>query len=511
MAEIKIAWGKDAGGELIHISSLPKGIGRSCGLVCPDCDNPLEARQGDIKRWHFAHAVTTECQGETVLHKVAKQVLLKAAESFKKLRLPARVVNRTRVDILSYEHHSSGVFPEQLSLLSGAREEVRLRSGQVADAVVTTEALHPRPLVVEVFVTHQKSMMDVERFRSLDLDAIEIDISALDWNASFPDIEQAVLNTAPRQWLHTNLDTALASEAFKEAERKAAEKSQQYVAALEQQVFELASLSPSDFGSLSWPELSARAEGKDSSGKTHVGISSVRLQVDSFPAEWRQRDGLWWASTTVKRIPVDLAAVMAGQAGWSQLVEPKVTKPTLVVFLPVLDEIEDFNIEFQWLGVEKWQARLKSQAHLVLAEKLNEANKLNSNVDSFIQRFENLDDSQRLDFLHAKFGIPPAATPGRPDNAWKVPPTIWRRLVWRYSILSARDILSTEWIATDRWLQRLLGFSNDEVATQQRKKTIWFFLKKFEEHGWIRHIGRQQLEVKTNLKDKGWEPWMDDR
>lgn len=274
LAAIKIAWGKDANGEWVHISGLPKGIGRSCGLFCPDCSNPLEARQGDIKRWHFAHAVTTDCKGETVLHKVAKEVLLKAAESFKKLRLPAMVVNRTQLDILSYAHRASGVFPEQLSVLSGAREEVRLSTGQVADAVVTTEALHPHPLVVEVFVTHQKTMDDVELFRAMEQDAIEIDISALDWNASFADIEEAVLDTAPRQWLYSKLDAVLAEEAYEEAKKNAAEESQRYVTTLAQRVAELAELPPSDFSTLRWPELSASAEGKDSSGKIHIETNS---------------------------------------------------------------------------------------------------------------------------------------------------------------------------------------------------------------------------------------------
>lgn len=179
MGVIKIAWGKNANGELTHVNSLPKGIGRSCGLVCPDCNNPLEARQGNVKRWHFAHAVTTDCKGETVLHKVAKKALVQAAQSFKKFRLPARVMVQEELDDLNHEHPAGGVFPEQLSVLSGAREEVRLSTGQVADAVVSTEALFPRQLVVEVFVTHRKSELDVERFQAMGQDAVEIDLSDL--------------------------------------------------------------------------------------------------------------------------------------------------------------------------------------------------------------------------------------------------------------------------------------------------------------------------------------------
>lgn len=511
MAAIKIAWGRDANGGLTHISNLPKGIGRSCGLNCLDCNVPLEARQGDIKRWYFAHAVSTDCEGETVLHKVAKQVLLKAAESFKKLRLPAKVVNRTHVDILNREHHSEGVFSEQLSVLSGAREEVRLSSGQVADAVVITEVLYPRPLVVEVFVTHKKSIDDVELFRAMEQDAIEINISALDWNASFADIEEAVLATAPRKWLYTNLDAALAARVCQEAEKKAAEQSLRYVSTLELRVSELAEFSLSDFSILCWPELSIRVEGKDSSGETHVGTSSIRLVVDSFPTEWSLRDGLWWSSTTVNKISVDLVAVMAEKDDWQQFVKPRVTRPTLVSFLPVRNEIADFNTGFQWLGVEKWLTRLKNQAQLALEKKLSEANNLNSNLDAFIHNFRNMDDAQRLSYICSKIGASPPKALGQRDAACKAPAAVWKRLVWSYGILSAKGHLSTEWIADHTWLKRLLEFSDDELAQQQRKKATWFFLKKIEERGWISHTGRQHFVVITNLKDKVWQSWMDER
>lgn len=455
--------------------------------------------------------MSTACEGETVLHKVAKQVLLKAAESFNKLRLPERLVKRTRVDILSYEHRSEGKFPEQLSVLSGAREEVRLSSGQVADAVVITEALYPRPLVVEVFVTHKKSMDDVELFQANRQDAIEINISALDWNASFADIQEAVLTTAPRKWLYTTLDESLADKAYEDAEKKAAEESQRYVDTLELRVFELANYSPSDFDIPCWPELSVRAEGIDSSGKTLSGTSSIRLVVDSFPADWSLRDGLWWSSTTVNKVSVDLVAVMSEMEGWQQLVKPQVTKPTLVAYLSVRNQIADFNTGFEWLGVEKWLARLKKLAQLVLEKKLSEANNLNSSLDAYIYDFRNMDDARRLSYICSKIGASPPAALGRRDASWNAPTAVWKRLVWSYGILKAKDVVSTEWIADHTWLRRLLEFSDDEWAQQQRKKSTWFFLRKLEERGWLTHVGSQRFVVRTNLKDKTWQPWMDER
>jgi hypothetical protein len=43
-----------ATGEYLDVSDVSKGKGNGC--VCPSCDTPLIARQGDVNDWHFAHA-----------------------------------------------------------------------------------------------------------------------------------------------------------------------------------------------------------------------------------------------------------------------------------------------------------------------------------------------------------------------------------------------------------------------------------------------------------------------
>jgi len=50
-------FGKDAQGELVHISEARRGD--ACGLSCPFCDGALTARQGDVVGHHFAHQADT--------------------------------------------------------------------------------------------------------------------------------------------------------------------------------------------------------------------------------------------------------------------------------------------------------------------------------------------------------------------------------------------------------------------------------------------------------------------
>lgn len=49
-------------GQMVNVRSVPRGL--ACGAVCPNpaCADPLEAKQGRIREWHFAHS-TAACEG----------------------------------------------------------------------------------------------------------------------------------------------------------------------------------------------------------------------------------------------------------------------------------------------------------------------------------------------------------------------------------------------------------------------------------------------------------------
>lgn len=40
--------------SFLDVGDVPRG--KACGCICPSCQTPLIARQGDVKEWHFAHA-----------------------------------------------------------------------------------------------------------------------------------------------------------------------------------------------------------------------------------------------------------------------------------------------------------------------------------------------------------------------------------------------------------------------------------------------------------------------
>lgn len=66
-------------GQLIHISEVENGLQPDC--VCPACKSPLVARKGSLKVHHFAHAAESNCQPETVMHLLGKQLLAEKIEA----------------------------------------------------------------------------------------------------------------------------------------------------------------------------------------------------------------------------------------------------------------------------------------------------------------------------------------------------------------------------------------------------------------------------------------------
>jgi len=88
----KIPFGlQESNNELVDVYDVPNG--KQCGCVCPSCSTTLEARQGDINVWHFAHAsknvytkTKNECQYSFYLsvRLMARQIIGKQI----KLNLP---------------------------------------------------------------------------------------------------------------------------------------------------------------------------------------------------------------------------------------------------------------------------------------------------------------------------------------------------------------------------------------------------------------------------------------
>lgn len=78
-----IYWGLDvSNGRLKHISEVPSGL--KCGCICVACHKTLEARKGEVRRHHFAHASNYECMyaSEVAVYKAFADIIEKEGKIY---------------------------------------------------------------------------------------------------------------------------------------------------------------------------------------------------------------------------------------------------------------------------------------------------------------------------------------------------------------------------------------------------------------------------------------------
>ena len=159
---VKIAY-HSASKEFIHIDNAQNGL--NCGCVCKQCDEPLEARQGQVRDWHFKHHINVNCTGsqETALHELAKQIL----------------VRNGSIEIPKYGRISySEAFAEKK--LEQIRPDV-------------SAIYNNQPIYFEVFVSNAVDLGKEKFFKMGKHRSLEIDLSGCT-TSSFKEIEELVID-----------------------------------------------------------------------------------------------------------------------------------------------------------------------------------------------------------------------------------------------------------------------------------------------------------------------------
>lgn len=66
---VEYSYAKDIAGSLVHIANAIPGL----KYYCPNCGNEMIPKLGEVNAPHFAHKVECACNGESYLHRVAKE------------------------------------------------------------------------------------------------------------------------------------------------------------------------------------------------------------------------------------------------------------------------------------------------------------------------------------------------------------------------------------------------------------------------------------------------------
>ncbi|MFG1293845.1 competence protein CoiA family protein [Xanthobacter versatilis] len=203
-----------ADGSLRHIDDVPSGL--ACQCRCPGCDRRMVAKQGDLQAHHFAHhfdryGASCTSAGETALHKFAKQVLDERLE----IALPELLI----------AHQDDTEVVVRATRLAFDEAILETKDGSIVPDVVLV--LRDRRLIVEFKVTHPCDDVKIARIRTMNVGAIEIDLSAYR-DRALDELADDILYNAPRIWLHNPHEPA-ARDRLSERARQRAEDRQKSI------------------------------------------------------------------------------------------------------------------------------------------------------------------------------------------------------------------------------------------------------------------------------------------
>jgi hypothetical protein len=150
-------------GNIVHVSEVLRG--NACDCICIKCGNELQARKGEARRHHFKHITDAECDGETILHKLAKKIL----SNNRQLALP------NQDDYFKYAE---------------VIEECKLGSIRPDIILVTSSDKVLVEIAVTSFITDEK----LEKIKAQNYSAVEVDLSSLQRDCSYLELEKILIH-----------------------------------------------------------------------------------------------------------------------------------------------------------------------------------------------------------------------------------------------------------------------------------------------------------------------------
>lgn len=172
--------------------------GRACECICVACGVRLQARQGAIRIWHFAHDEETNCQhaSEAAIHRMAKQMIAERGCIFVPHKQLSRIIHgkkRVWTETITVDVQPAGlqVLAEctQEKTIGDSRSEGEFRR---PDVLALLDGL---PLAIEILNTHAVDFDKQEWLERQGYSVLEIDVA---------DIEQLPPDQIPEE-LETRL------------------------------------------------------------------------------------------------------------------------------------------------------------------------------------------------------------------------------------------------------------------------------------------------------------------
>ncbi len=162
--KLKVPFAYDGEKRLYDPQTAEKGK----QYFCPACKDTVILRKGEIKTAHFAHKVSETCNQETIIHKIAKQLIFNAISDWKSGKIDVPTLRRTCNICCKFTNQS---LPDKVE---SAILEYRMPDGFIIDVALMVE--NEPAAAIEIKVSHA---VDENKARLLPIPFIELDGQAV--------------------------------------------------------------------------------------------------------------------------------------------------------------------------------------------------------------------------------------------------------------------------------------------------------------------------------------------
>lgn len=495
--KVKMAWAVDRDGIIRHVDEVETG--KACACVCLECDAVVYAKNRGNRAHHFAHAAETNCSGEGVLHRVAKQLVAHIAR-VEGLILPETCGSTYREDWRGDSTFIEWKLPSRTFTAVEAELESQRWRDVIPDILLTDAS--GSLLAVEIAVTHFKGEVEAEFYRRTKVDAVEVDLSDISWQSSRKDLIDRLKGRFPYRWIFQ-------SEADAEAKKLLCEAEEKDVLARIQSVQKLPELASWLFCRDDLAEINAVVpvvEGSVSDiGPGGVSIKetyTAKLEIREVLDQWSTIGSRWINRILVGRSsrPVRLYI----QPFWVRDREFPCSaseEPLLVISVPDGGP-RVYSVLAEWHGVDRWHERARAMAKKKVEARVNQLQSKQRKLNGYQERFSKADDSERIRLLESKLGHSFIYSLGSYHDAWNACEAIWKGLLWAYCIKPTAErckSVNVEGMASNEWVCGMLGIEADGASMLARRKMIQDWMRYLERQGYASRGLGGWYELKADM------------
>lgn len=174
--------------------------GLACGCICPSCKRNLQANKGQVVSHYFSHdpsAETKVCESafETSIHLMAKQILSEDGYSI----FPGLTISLSKSDANGNTHIEEMSLEEEAKVYF-EKVELEKRLEEIRPDIIAY--INGKPFLIEVAVTSFADSKKKKIIRKLNLPAIEIDLSSVDYATTKNKLRNLINgSSAKKKWL----------------------------------------------------------------------------------------------------------------------------------------------------------------------------------------------------------------------------------------------------------------------------------------------------------------------